>query len=222
MSVIDTNVNTVVSYVSGVTKALSGQRLASFSWKTSKENGIKRESKAVSIPKLDETAIAAHLPLLMPHIVVMLEEVQNKIVREMLEANSGLLHLENSAIDMTAIVDYLEDSNESGRLTKESVGSWFDTTIADSLMLALAEKMGIESEQVSDAQAKQIEALVGQFKVKISALAGGQTSYPIKLAQSLQKVIALAPENDLLACRFNQRLVKMIQSSDSDSLINAL
>ncbi len=226
MSVIDTTNNTITSYVSGTTKPLNGQRLASFNWKigTNKDSlwfGIKRESKAVSIPQIAATEIAQNLSLLTPHIIGFLAGVQDKIIRAALEANDSLLHVSNESIGIAAILEYLEDSDESGRLTKESVGVWFDGTIADSLSIALADKMGI-SENPTDAQDAQIAALCAQFRTKITGLAGGKTSYPVKLAQSLQKVIALAPSEDVLGVRFNARLQKMIEVTESVDLYDAL
>ncbi len=228
MSNIDTNTNTVTPYVSGTTKPLSGQRLASFNWKIgtnekdTKWFGIKRASKAVSVPVIADEAIVGNIELLVPHIRSFIEGVQDKIIRDLLDKNPDTLHVANVDIDMSACLEYLENSDSSGRLTKESVAAWFDTAIADSLMLALAAKMGPSSDTFTGA--KQIKALTNEFKNKISALAGGKTFYPVKLAESLKKVIDLAPEGDVLGARFSVRLEKMIAASTelSVSLYDAL
>jgi hypothetical protein len=226
MSIVDTNTNTVVAYTSGQTKPMHGQRLASFNWKTSTDKdslwfGLKRASKAVSVPVIADEVITSNLPLLIPHVRSYLAGVQDKIIRAAMETNDNLLHITNESIGIAAILEYLEDSDESGRLTKESVAAWFDASIADNLMVALGEKMGA-GEEPTAAQSKQCEALVSQFKAKIAALAGGKTSYPQKLAMSLQKVVNLAPSDDVLAVRFSNRLQKMIDANESVELYDAL
>ena len=227
MSVISNAAHNVIAYESGKTKALAGQRLAVFTYKTSQDKeslwyGIKRPSKAVSLPAVHPEEVTRALPLLMPHIIAMCHGVQDKIMREKLDASSDLLHIAGVDINMDSILAYLDDSNESGRLTKETVATWFDGAIADNLMLALAERMGV-SDTPTDAQSAQIERLVGEFKNKVAGLAGGKTSYEPKLCESIKKVVALAPAGDPLATRFTARLDKMIaDSANSVSLLDAL
>lgn len=213
----------LVAYISGKTKALSNQRLASFSWKTA-QNGIKRDSVAVSLPVINSDSIIDNIDLLIPHIRTMLESTQDNIIRAMLNNPefAGMDLVSDEDINIAAVIDYLDNSNESGRLTKETVGNWFDSNVADSLMLALAAKLGV-SDIVTDAQSKQIETIVGEFKGKVSGLAGGKTVYPVKLCESLKKVLALAPENDVIAGKFNNRLDKMIANSVTEiNLFDAL
>ena len=225
MSAIDTAVNTVVSYTSGVTKPFAGQRLASFNWKTGTDKsslwfGKKRESKAVSIPMVTSEVIAASIGALTPHIKVWLHGVQDKMVREMLEASENCLHVTNDSIGIAAICEYLEESNESGRVTKADVEVWFTEQIADVLMVQLAERLGV-SDTPSQSESDKISAVVAAFKGKISALAGGKTSYDPKTAMQLQKCIALVPAGDVLADRFTARLQKM-QDVTPDALLDAL
>lgn len=225
MSAIDTNVNTVVAYTSGVTKPFAGQRLASFNWKTGTDKnslwfGKKRESKAVSLPMVSNDMISSNLVALTPHIKVWLHGVQDKMIREQLEASDGLLHVTNESIGIAAICEFLEESNESGRVTKADVEVWFTEQIADTLMVQLAERLGV-SENPSQADSDKISAVVAAFKGKISALAGGKTSYDPKTAAQLQKCIALVPAGDVLADRFSVRLQKMVDVTP-DSLLDAL
>jgi hypothetical protein len=225
MSVADMNVNTVVAYTSGVTKPFSGQRLASFNWKTGTNKdslwfGIKRESKAVSLPQIAAADIAANITALTPHIRVWLHGVQDKMIREMLDVSDTVLHVTNESIGIAAMCEFLEESNESGRVTKADVEVWFKENIADSLMVSLAERLGV-SDTPSQADSDKIDAVVAAFKGKISALAGGKTSYDPKTAAQLQKCLSLVPAGDVLADRFTLRLQKMVEVKEDD-LLNAL
>lgn len=227
MSVIDNANHNVVTYISGKTVAFTGQRLAVITYKTIKDKdhplcNVKRESKAVSLPVIEETEVTSNLAALMPHIKGMLYKAQDAIIREKLDSGN-VTSIAITDVNLPAICEYLDNSNESGRLTKESVAAWFDGNVADTLMLALAEKMGV-SDTPTDADSKRIEAIVSGFKDKISALAGGKTSYEPKMCESLKKCIALAPADDVLGARFTARLDKMIADSKANEamLMDAL
>lgn len=227
MSVINSAAHNVISYVSGVTKPFTGQRLATITYKTIKDSSnplcnVKRESKAVSLPVLEDSSITGNIAVLMPHVKAMLYAAQDKIIREYLDSGANVSLIPADVVSISAVVEYLDNSNESGRLTKEVVSKWFDETVSESLMLALAEKLGV-SETPSNEESMKIEAIVSGFREKVSALAGGKTSYEPKLCESLKKCIALAPADDMLAGRFIVRLDKMIASaSDSVGLLDAL
>lgn len=226
MSIIDQANHNVSKYESGKSKPFTGQRMSVHTWKTNQDKtsihfGIKKESKFVSLPVITEDAVKTNLPLLMPHIIdLLLHKVQDKLIKEQLEASDNVVSISNDSISMTAILEYLDNSGESGRLTKESVSTWFGETIEASLAVSLAEKLGA-SENPTKEQSDKIMAIVGEFKNKISGLAGGKTNYAPKVAMQLQKALAFAPENDSLAARFNDRLQKMIEVKESD-LLDAL
>lgn len=225
MSIIDQANHNVQSYESGKSKPFTGQRMSVHTWKTVKDKesvlfGIKRDSKFVSLPLIKEDEVKATLPLIMPHVLDMLHKAQDKIIKEKLESDNNVVSISNDLISMSAIIEYLGDSNESGRLTKESIATWFGETIEAPLAVSLAEKLGA-SETPSKEQSDKIMAIVGEFKSKLSGLAGGKTNYSPKVASQLQKALAFAPENDSLAVRFNERLNKMINVTESD-LLDAL
>lgn len=226
MSAIQENVHTVTSYISGVTKAFTGQRLATVTFKTSKDKdslyfGMKRESKAVSIPAITNDEITANMALLLPRVKELVQATQDKIIREAITANDSLLHVTQESISLAACLEYLEDSNESGRLTKETVATWFDSEVLEMLSLALAEKLGV-SEVPTQAESDKIEAVVNEFKGKVASLAGGKTSFSPKIAAQVKKAVELAPESDVLRSRFISRLDKMMQVAAENDLLNAL
>jgi hypothetical protein len=206
MSIIDTATNSVIDYTPTITKPLTGQRLSVVYWKTDKLTGIKKDSKCVSIPKLVASAITVeHKEQLLPFMVDMLVGVQNKIIREMIE--SGSVHIQNSEIDIASCIQYLEnsisnDSDDDGngntvslRLNKEMLNTWFDTVIADKLVLLLAQKLGVD-ENSEPSKLLLLEKTLKAFKDKIASLAAGTTKLDIKSINSLRNVIALAISPD--------------------------
>jgi len=216
MSVIS-NRHTVVNYVSqgaGATKALTGQRLVTACYR-SKENGANRTNRAASIPMLSMVEIDSKMSVLKPLLVEYLESVQDKIFKSLLDANGidGVVNeIADESINLDSCIAYLQDSASGERLTKESIGQWFtDSGLEDQLMLSLSTKLGI-SENPTDAESKKVELITNEYKAKLSAMAGGKTSYNEKMATSLQKALALIPE-DSLAIKFNLRLANMIAAS---------
>lgn len=218
MSIIDTANHSVVTY-DGKNKPFTGQRLSKVTWKTCTDKSsqwfnIKRESKCVSLPPVLVADITANIAALSPHLIGFLHGVQDKMVREMLDAGNNVVSISTEAVSIGAIVEYLESSDESGRLTKESVGTWFDAVVSDNLAMMIGEKLGV-GEVVTDAQSAKVLEVVSAFKGKIAALAGGKTSYEPKVCKSLINALGLvAPEGDALATRFTKRLEKMIEESE--------
>lgn len=220
MSIIDNINHNVVTYVSGTTKPFTGQRLSTHNWKTVTDKnsplcGIKRESKAISLPVVTSDEVTQNLPLLMPHFIDLIHSVQDKIIKAKLESDNHVLSIASADISITQVLEYLDDSNESGRLTKEVVGKWFDDVILAPLAATLAERLGI-SEVPTDAENAKVMATVAKFKEDIAALAGGKTKYSPVIAKHLAKAVEMAPEGDTLAVKFGIRLAKMQEATEYD------
>lgn len=218
MSIIDQANHSVVKYDPKTSKAFTGQRLAKVTYKTitDKDNplfNVKRESKCVSIPLVKSSEIQENLVILTPHLIEYLHSVQDKMIREKIDL--GASSISNDDISIASMVEWLDANNESGRLTKETVAKWFDENVGDMLAVVLAEKLGV-SATPSDAESKQIMAVVGTFKDKVSSLAGGKTSYEPKMCDSLIKCLELAPAGDALASRFMVRLNKMKEDASKN------
>lgn len=215
MSVIDTLNHSVVSYDPKSSKAFTGQRLSKVTYKTvtNKEDplfGIKRESKCVSLPIFATSEVVAQSAVLAPYVIEYLQTVQDKIVRERIDAGAGSISM--AEISIAGCIEWLDSNSESGRLTKESVAAWFNDTIAEPLAVTLADRLGV-SATPTDAESNKILAVVDAFKGKVAALAGGKTAYEPKVCKSIISALELAPAGDVLATRFTSRLNKMIEES---------
>lgn len=224
MSIIDTANHSVVSYMSGITKPFTGQKLIVVTYKTVTDKSsalynIKRESKCVSVPVIADEEITSNIDVLIPHIRNMLENTQKSIVRELLDTGN-VVSIATESLSITECISYLESSDESGRLTKESVGNWFDSNIADILAIALADKLGV-SEVPTEVESKKVFDIIAAFRGNISSMAGGKTSFPAQVAKQLKKALELAPNNDVIASRFMTRIDRMIENKEI-SLVDCL
>lgn len=205
----------VVTYVSGKTVALTGQRLAKVSYKTDKATGVKKESKAVSIPLISSHDVESNLAILMPALKEFLQCQQDAIVRKLVDAGATEVH--DSQLSMQAIASYAEEESTGARLTKESIGAWFDSSVADYLRVAFADKLGLSNTPTAD-EMFRVETAVATYKDKFAALAGGKTSYTPDVAEKLAKVLEFASEEDSIAAKFAVRLEKMKTVAAADLL----
>ena len=210
------NAFNVLPYTSGVTTALSGHTLAVMNWKTSKETGIKRESKCCNMPTISSDELMDSFDVLIPHVRNMLHDTRTAIVREMIEKNPNCLLVSENDISIAACCEYLSSSSESGRMTKESLGNWFNNTLMDTLTLALATRLGVSDEPTA-AEVHKIDILVASYKDKLCALAGGKTAYKKPIAISLLKAIELVSyDEDVTARKLRNKLIQMRDSTEPE------
>ena len=198
-------------YIMNTSANTSAVRTVKLSWKTDKETGKKRETVSFEMPQA-----AYDFSLFSRHLTSYLNSVQDQMIREMIEAGKPVIQAMNS-VSQEQMISWLAESEKSGRLTKEEISIWFDSELADLLSVAIADAMGV-SDTPTPEQTKTVEMSVKGYKDKISALAGGATSYAPKVAEKLLKAVQFVDtENDPIAARFAVRLEKMVSASD-DSL----
>lgn len=190
-------------------------RKISLSWKTDKVTKVKKESVSfeVSTSPINEALEDASFK---PFIRGYLESMQNALARKLLEEGKPVIQVANS-LDSSALLDYLTSDAESGRMTKESIGEWFDLELSELLQVAIADVLGV-GDVPTEGQVKTLEAAIAGHKAKIVALAGGATTYAPNIAAKLQKAVELVGDSDVIAVRFIKRLEKMQVIQDSDML----
>ena len=197
---------------------LSGQRLATCWWKLTqamKDAGKKEVHApvAVSIPKIT-TLSEIELETLMPHIVGMLEGVQDKIIRGLVDSKDAT-EVSDSEISVAACISYLNQESISNRLTKEKAAEWFNANIAEMLSVALADKLGI-SDTPTPEQLKKLEQSVNGVREMITPLVSAKTTYSEDKAKKLIGVLRYAPAGDLIAAKFIERLEGMGTKQQAD------
>lgn len=202
-------------------KALDGQRLARVIFKTDSKGVKLAESQAVSIPKIDQKYInledAATIKRLIPHIVSLLENGQDTVIRAAFLA--GKTSVSDSDISFDAVMTALDTVAASDRLTKESLETWFNSVVADNLTVLVADKLKI-GDIPSELEKKKIEQMLARYRDGISALSGSKTCHPVPFATSILKVLEdCAPADDAIMIRLKPKLEKMIAGSDMDDLL---
>lgn len=199
--------HTVVPFIAGETKALTGQRLAKVGYKTTTKTPAKFPSIAVSVPQFRVQPILDNVQRLLPYIGTMLENAQDGVLRSLYESSDGTLaHVTNEDISIDACIAFLASEAEGDRLTKVTVENWFTQNARDTVFVMIAEKLGFTADDPSDAQTARIEQSVKAYRDIFASLSGGKTMLAMPQIQSLRKVLELVDSDDVgarLAARLN-------------------
>ena len=208
----------VTAFDSAKSQALSGQRLAKIRYKTTAKQAAKFPSVCVSVPPLADSEIMDNLPALKVHIRAMLEQAQDGVIRSLYEAAGGnLTSVQDSDISVAACIGYLNAEAEGGRLTKETIEAWFDSSLAEYVTALIAEKLGYDGALTGEQEAT-IGKHVKGYKDMYSALAGGKTMYQPNQIASLRKVLGLV-DTDELATKLDARLAGMLSKPKMEDLL---
>lgn len=207
------SVHTFESFDSKSSKALDGQRLLKVLYK--EVSG--RVSVCASVPLIGTINEHDDISALMPHIINMLQDAQDKIARSAYEA--GATAITDTELSVVACINWLDEDSQGGRLTKQAVESWFDSTLLGVLVLAVSDKLGV-GDTATPAQEEHVLGVMKMYRDKFSALAGGKTSYTTDVAEKLIQCLSFVADGDSLKSRFMARLEKM--KKEQNTLLDLL
>ncbi len=179
-----------------------------------------RQSVYVRVPTkhLTEELVTANIAELAPYVTGWLQSLEDTVIKE--QHRQGLLSVYTESLSIDALIEYLEETQESGRLTKDKIGAWFDTDIADNLSLLFADKMGL-GDQPSDMELAKLAAIIGAYKGKFCALASGKAFFEPSDREALIKVIHSCEAGGTnLGARFIARLSKMTEKKAEELLLS--
>ena len=205
------NAHTVTKFDAKKSQALSGQRLAKVRYKTTAKQDAKFPSVCVSVPFIDVIAQVTDWSPLVPHVRAMLENAQDGIIRSLYESSEGSLSLvTDSDLSIDACIKYLEAESEGGRLTKEFIESWFDSSVSEYLYALMVDKLSY-GDVLTEEQDATVRKHMAGYKGLYSSLAGGKTVLQENQIKSLAKVLDIVYNDDTsekLKARLNSMLNK--------------
>lgn len=192
----------------------TGNRVSKCLYRSDSKEG--HANSYIELLALTEADITEHLTVLMPHFVSYCESVQDDIIKAL--HKSKFTAVDASSISMDAVIDKLESAGE-GRLNKDQVFSWFDAEMADTLLVAFADKLGV-TDTPTEAEQEKLDLILATYRTKYGALAGGKSKFMPEEAEKLQQAIVVAEaDQSSLGARFVARLVKM-QEPEEDLLLS--
>lgn len=202
MSIVS-NIHDVVDFDSKKSAPFNGQRLVKIIYR-SRDGKETKQSKCVSVPQITipEAIVNSNLAAI---VLEALHSYQDKIIKSLIDAGATQIHDDQISID--SIVAYQSEESSGGRLTKELIENWFDSSVSEMLIVAIAEKLGV-GDSITEAEEVRILSAVAGYKSKFASLAGGKTFYAPEVVGNLQKALQLS-ESDEISVKLNARLESM-------------
>jgi hypothetical protein len=210
-----TNRHAIIPFIAGKTAPLNEQRLSKVGYKSSKSNPAKFPSVAASVPVIPAEDILARMSDLVPYVRNLLETAQDGIFRSLYESSGGLrTELGDSEIGIDSIIGYLESESNGGRLTIESINSWFDGNVRDNLTVVIADKIG--AAEIDD---PRIAGHINSYRGLLASLSGGKTLLQPTQISGLRKAIEIASTDDEMSARLIARLDSMEKKPKIEELL---
>jgi hypothetical protein len=217
------NRHAVTRFVAGESKPLSGQRLARAGFKlTEKMKAAGKTalpSVCASVPQIDPAAVLVFVNDLMPHIGTMLEKAQDEILRAKYEASGGTCtDLTDEEISIPQCIAFLNAENAGSRLSVESIGAWFDTSLTDSLTVLIADKLGFD---LSTAEQESVVAKhVKNHRDVLCMLAGKNVILAPRQSSAIKNMLDAAPDDsDAMHQKLTTKLAALNAKKEEDFLL---
>ena len=212
------NQHSVIPFIAGESKPLSGQRLAKVGYKQTKAMADKGEiapkSIAVSLPRIADEDIVENIAKIFPLVRAACEDVQDKIVRSLYESRGYKLdRVSDDEIGFSAIAGYVSSEQSGGRLTKEYLESWFDTNVRDNLTVIIADRLGFS--ELNDDQLAVIEQHIAGYKGLIASISGNKTMLSIAQITGIKRAFEVCAIEDEVTEKLGVKLDAMMQSHNA-------
>ena len=211
----------VTPFVAGTSKPLSGQRLARAGFKlTEKMKAVGKvalPSVCASVPFINGGDVHEYLTDLLPHIGNMLEKAQDEILRSKYESAGGVLSdITDEEISIPACIAFLNAESTGGRLSAETIGAWFDTTLTNSLTFLIADKLGFDLS--TPEQEQTVARHVKNHRDVLAMLAGKNVILAPRQESAIKNMLELA-EEDTMHQKLSAKLAALSVKSGEESFL---
>lgn len=220
MSVVS-NRHSIVPFVAGSSKALSDQRLARAGFKlTEKMKAVGKTalpSVCASIPQIDPAAIELFWNDLLPHVGTMLEKAQDEILRAKYESSGGTAtDITDEELSIPACLAMLNAESAGSKLSAESIGAWFDSSLTDNLTVLIADKLGFDLS--TPEQEATVAKHVKNHRDVLAMLAGKNVILAPRQMTAVRNMLELADE-DVMHGKLSAKLAALAGKKEEEFLI---
>lgn len=221
--------NHVVSKLEKNSKALDkDQRLARVIAKKNKEGNYEsehlQESKCVSIPQIQPEFSQSQLIAMQPHIVGMLANAQDEIIRELL-VTKGITSVNDAEISVDECIKYLDDSAKGNRITTEYMQKWFEETYSDPAMEFICSIIcKFDPENLSEEQQKVLYVKTNVLRDMLTGFASPKYSPEIPKLKSIIKFGAFTTQEnwDARMKNIQEKSARMLKEKEEALSMDAL
>lgn len=173
---------------------------------------IERSPVCVAIPVIP---VDIKPEILASALVDCLSELQDLIVSETINkaiADDTAINLQTIDIDPDSVTDvgvasWQANRAISGRLSKDTIGNWYDMVLSDHLQAAIITK----HDGLND---KTLAAINADYRKKLCDLASPRAAMPEKLVKQLQAALNLVESNDKVKAVLNSKLAGFLKPVD--------
>jgi len=206
---------TFISYDPKAPVSEAGRRTAKVMYKTNMKTGVKAGNNVcLLVEPLSRLEVLDNTEKLVPHIIAMLEAEQDRMIKDFHISDDSIVSPES--ISLEAIITSLESTaTSSARINKEVLSNWFDNSLADTLTVLFADKLGISANPTT-AEVQKVQNFMAVYKTKYSGLASNLVSYSVEEADKLLIAIDKVAEldtgfdrNELITAKVIDKLTKM-------------
>ena len=205
------NRHAIVPFIAGTSQPYAEQRLARVICKQTaamtKAGKKALPSVCASIPMLPAPS-PEQVTALMPAITAMLEDAQDGIIRARYEASHGSLDtITDDDISVDQCIAFLAAKAAGNRITAESVKAWFNASMADTMLVFIAEKLKFT--ELTPAVVETCNPHVNGYRELFVVLGAGKTILPENQLKQLQFALGLIDPDDVMAGRLMDRITSM-------------
>lgn len=226
MSIVS-NIHSLVPFISGESKPMSGQRLAKVGFKKTKENPNPLQSVCASVPFLQREEVLGQIESLLPHIGTWLEGVQDQIIRALYEGSGGQRkEVRSEEISVAQCVAFLSAESTGSRLSTEAISQWFKSNLEESLIVLIAGKLGFaQGEEEIELTEGQMETCQKHAKVYGELLAGlagknlRRSNWTEKQWKGMETALALAEDGDMMARKLAGKMAEIAAAPSVEDLL---
>lgn len=216
------NRHSIQHFTAGESKPLTGQRLAKIGYKKSKDNPNPAKSICVSVPQIVVDQISAEqIQSLMPHLISVLENAQDGIVRSLYESRdcdiAKFSSVSDEEISVNACIAFLNAESSGGRLTKEWIEHWFVQNVEDNLTVVIAEKLGFT--EITEDNQVVIDKHLNAYRELMKSLGGNKISLNKAQISGLRRAIEISSVEDETAKKLTAKL-NDVEKSAEELLLN--
>lgn len=202
----------------------SGLRVVKCLYKETVDKKSKEKKKAgvnayikIPVQHISVEAVEKELKTLTPIFVQYLQSEEDKIVKE--AHRTGSIGFGDSFFSLSKVIEFIESETTGNRLTTESVHAWFEEEVEELLIIAIADRLGIDSLKPTDAELTKLQLMADAYKAKFGSLASGKTHYRKEECELLQKALEVTgAKSGLIGGKFYNRLESMKSPVENDLL----
>jgi len=195
---------------------IKGTRLVKCLYLTNPKTGLKAQENAyIRIPTkhLTEEEILRSITSLTPHVLTWLQGLEDIVIKE--AHKKVILNFYTESMSLDAIIERLEETNESSRLNKDKIEAWFTENVEEILASKFLTKMGVNEDNVSESQLAKLDNVLQAYKAKFATLASPKAFIKEEDCNAMIKVINECELSDsLIGSRFINRLTKMQEKEE--------